>query len=118
MKAKFLLVAATAAALAGCGGSKDASAPPPTTSTPSGATTTTTDTSAPPSPSAPPDRVLAATAGGTGNEVFWADGTTLEPLDDHRVKVPFFMSVGQLSPDGSLLAIGGSETGNVQFVDV
>ena len=71
-----------------------------------------------PTPSAPTDAVLAATSTGAGNEVFWADGSTLEPVDDRAVKVPFFMSVGQLSPDGSLLAIGGSESGNVQFVDV
>lgn len=114
MKAKFLLVAATAAALAGCGGSKDAAAPP-TTFTTSGVTTTTTTA---PTPSAPTDAVLAATSTGAGNEVFWADGSTLEPVDNRAVKVPFFMSVGQLSPDGSLLAIGGSESGNVQFVDV
>jgi hypothetical protein len=113
MKAKLLLVAATAAALAGCGGSKDAAAPP-VTSTTSGTTTATTTA---PSPSAPTDPVLAATSNGNGNRVFWADGSTLEPVDDRAVNVPFFMSVGQLSPDRSVLAIGGSETGNVQFVD-
>jgi hypothetical protein len=106
MKLRFLLVAATAAALAGCGGSSDSSAP-------------TTRSTAGASQSSPaPDQLLAATSHRAGSELVWVDGRTLEPVDGRGVVVPFFMSVGEHSPDGHLLAVGESEGGAVQFIDL
>lgn len=81
----------------------------------SGATTSTTSTSSSP---APTDELLAATSHAVGNEIFWVDGRTLEPIDDRGVKVPFFMSVAERSPDGDFLAVGESEGGAVQFIDL
>ena len=109
MKLRFLLVAAAAGALAGCGGSNDASTP-----TRSTAGTTTSQSSS----TVPEDRLLAASGDGVVSELHWVDARTLEPVDDRGVEVPFFMSVGERSPDGNLLAIGESEGGAVQFVDV
>jgi hypothetical protein len=110
MSLRFLLVAAAVAALAGCGGSNDTGVP----TTRSTATTTTAQSSSP----VPKDQVLAATSDAAGSELFWVDGRTLEPVDDRGVEVPFFMSVGERSPDGDLLAVGESEGGAVQFIDV
>ena len=110
MRLRFLLLAAAVAALAGCGGSDDASAP----TTGSTASTTTSQSSSP----VPKDQLLAGTSHAAGNELFWVDGRTLEPVDDRGVEVPFFMSVGEHSPDGTLLAVGESEGGAVQFIDV
>jgi hypothetical protein len=106
MRRKFVLVAVAVAALAGCGGSSDSSAP----------TTAATTTSQSSSPA--PDELLAATSHAVGSELLWVDGRTLEPVDGRGVEVPFFMSVGERSPDGDLLAVGESEGGAVQFIDV
>jgi hypothetical protein len=110
MRLRFFFVAAALAALAGCGGSNDTSAP----TTRSTAASTTSQ----PSSSAPDDRLLAATSAAGGSELVWVDGRTLEPVDDRGVEVPFFMSVSERSPDGSVLAVGESEGGSVQFIDV
>jgi hypothetical protein len=110
MRLKLLLLAAAVAALAGCGGSDDRSAP----TTRSTAATTTSQPSSP----VPEDRLLAATSDAAGSELFWVDARTLEPVDDRGVDIRFFTSVGERSPDGDLLAIGESEGGAVQFVDV
>jgi hypothetical protein len=109
MKFRFLLVAAAVAALAGCGGSSDTGAP-----TTRSTAATTSQSSSP----VPEDQVLAAASDGAGSELHWVDGRTLEPVDDRGVEVPFFMSVGERSPDGDLLAVGESEGGAVQFIDV
>lgn len=110
MKAKFLLVAAAAAALAGCGGSKDASAP---TTTSSAGTTTSASPSA-----APEETLLAATSDAAGSRISWVDGRTLEPVDGRGVKVGFYTSTAERSPDGDFLAVGEGEGGAVQFIDV
>jgi hypothetical protein len=110
MRLTFLLAAAAAAvALVGCGGSDDTGAPT-TRSTPA----TTTQSSSPD----PEDRLLAATSDAAGSELRWVDARTLEPVDDRGVDVHFFTSVGGRSPDGKLLAVGQSEGGSVQFIDV
>jgi DNA-binding beta-propeller fold protein YncE len=91
-------------ALAGCGGGSDdeAAAPQPT------------GTGAPPS-SKP---VLAATGIPEGSRIHWVDGRTLEPVDPRSVEIPFYTATVERSPDGSSLAVGGSETGDVQLVDL
>jgi hypothetical protein len=106
MRLRVLLLAGAVAALAGCGGSGDSSAP----------TTDATTTSQSSSPA--PDQLLAATSHAVGSELVWVDGRTLEPVDGRGVEVPFFMSVGERSPDGDLLAVGESEGGAVQFIDL
>jgi hypothetical protein len=63
------------------------------------------------------DRLLAATSDQTGSEIRWVDARTLEPVDERGVKVPFYTSTAELSPDHSELAVGESEGGTVQFVD-
>jgi hypothetical protein len=110
MALRLLLLAALAAALAGCGGSKDAAAP---------ATSASPTTSTAPSPaSTSADPVLATTSGAGGNRLVWVDGLTLEPVDGRGVKVPFYTSVGERSPDRHALAVGESEGGRVEIVDV
>src|SRR5262245_10375460 len=111
MTRQALLVAAAVTALAGCGGSNDAS-------TPTTGSTAATTTSSQPSAPAPEGKVLAAASDAAGSKIFWVDARTLEPVDDHGVAVPFFTSVGELSPDGDRLAVGESEGGSVLFVDL
>jgi hypothetical protein len=91
-------------ALAGCGGGSDdeAAAPQPT------------GTGAPPSS----EPVLAATGIPEGSRIHWVDGRTLEPVDPRSVEIPFYTATVERSPDGSSLAVGGSETGDVQLVDL
>ena len=101
-----LLVGTVVLALGGCGG-EETQTPQPATST--GAAVDT------PSPS---DSVLASRSDGTKSDVFWADPLTLEPVDARFATIPFFHGSAELSPDGSLLAVGGSEQGLVQLVDV
>jgi hypothetical protein len=112
MAFRFLVLAALAAALAGCGGSKDAGAP--ATSTPA----TTTTSASPSSPAEPGDPVLATTSAAGGNQLVWVDALTLEPVGTHGVKIPFYTSVGEPSPDRHALAVGESEGGRVEIVDV
>jgi len=87
--------------LASCGGTEEAATPPP----------------APPKP-APTGSLLAAWSDTRGSEIFWADGRTLEPVDERSYPVPFFYGAAELSPDGTALAVGGSETGIVDVVDL
>jgi hypothetical protein len=91
-------------ALAGCGGGSDDEAAPPR---PAG-------TGAPPSS----EPVLAATSIPNGSRIHWVDGRTLEPVDPRSVEIPFYTANVERSPDGSSLAVGGSETGDVQLVDL
>ena len=101
MAIRLLLVAATVVALAGCGGDEDAAAPPQAPAS---------------APSSTP--MLAASYDPDGSRIVWVDGRTLEPVDDRSVPVPFFTAVAALSADGAKLAVGESEGGAVQLVDV
>jgi hypothetical protein len=101
MAIRLLLVAATVVALAGCGGDEEAAAPPQAPAS---------------APSSAP--VLAASYDPDGSRIVWVDGRTLEPVDDRSVPVPFFTAVAALSADGATLAVGESEGGAVQLVDV
>jgi hypothetical protein len=96
------LLAATLLALAGCGGNDDGAGPMPAGS------------SSPPS-STP---VLAASSDRAGSRLTWVDGRTLEPVDGRSVSVPFSAGISERSPDGSSVAVGDSEGGTVQLVDV
>jgi hypothetical protein len=104
MRTRLLTLAALVVALAGCGGGSDdeAAAPQPT------------GTGAPPSS----EPVLAATGIPEGSRIHWVDGRTLEPVDPRSVEIPFYTATVERSPDGSSLAVGGSETGDVQLVDL
>jgi len=88
--------------LAACGGTDEAATPPP----------------APSKPPAPSDAVLGAWSDTRGSELFWADGRTLEPVNDLSYAVPFFFGAAERSPDGTRLAVGGSEAGVVDIVDL
>lgn len=101
MAIRLLLVAATVVALAGCGGDEESAAPPQAPAS---------------APSSAP--VLAASYDPDGSRIVWVDGRTLEPVDDRSVPVPFFTAVASLSADGATLAVGESEGGAVQLVDV
>lgn len=87
--------------LAACGGTDEAATPPPA-----------------PAKAISNDQVLAAWSDASGSELFWADGRTLEPVDDRSHPVPFFFGAADRSPDGSALAVGGTETGVVEIVDL
>ena len=87
--------------LAACGGTDEAATPP----------------QAPPKP-APSDSVLAAWSDASGGELFWANGRTLEPVNDRSYRIPFFYGAAERSPDGAMLAVGGSETAVVDIVDL
>ena len=87
--------------LAACGGTDEAATPP----------------QAPPNP-APSDSVLAAWSDASGGELFWANGRTLEPVNDRSYAIPFFYGAAERSPDGAMLAVGGSETAVVDIVDL
>jgi len=89
--------------LAACGGTEEA-APPP-------------QAPAPAKPAAG-DTVLASWSDTRGSEIFWADARTLEPVNDSSYPVPFFFGAAEYSPDGARLAVGGSETGIVDIVDL
>jgi hypothetical protein len=97
----FALTGAAWFTLAACGGTDEAATPPP-------------------APAKPPstDAVLAAWSDTSGSELFWVDGRTLEPVDDRSYPVPFFYGAAERSPDGTRLAVGGSETGMVDIVDL
>ena len=103
----LLLACVVVLTLGGCGGGDDAQTPQPGAST---GTATETPASGEP--------VLASRSDGTRNHVFWADPLTLEPVDARFATIPFFLGVAELSPDGSLLAVGGSERSTIQLVDV
>ena len=100
---RTLPVALLTLALLGCGGTKDA-APPPTTNATAAA--------------APADAVLAVSNDLTGSELFWADGRTLEPVDDRSVSFSYYYSAVDRSPDGGTLALGADDRGYVQLVDL
>ena len=87
--------------LAACGGTEEAATPPP-----------------PPAKPAPSDSVLAAWSDASGSEIFWADRRTLEPVNERSYPIPFFHGAAERSPDGAMLAVGGSETAVVDIVDL
>jgi hypothetical protein len=95
------LAAAALFTLAACGGADEVATPPPGPTKP-----------------VPSDRVLAAWSDASGSELFWADARTLEPVDDRSYPVPFFFGAAERSPDGTALAVGGSEAGVVDIVDL
>jgi hypothetical protein len=100
----FRSLALTGAAwltLAACGGTEEAATPPPAPAKPP-----------------PTDAVLAAWSDASGSELFWADGRTMEPVKDRSYPVPFFHGTAERSPDGAMLAVGGSETAVVDIVDL
>ena len=104
MLRSFALTAAAWLTLASCGGTEEAATPPP----PAPAT----------AKPAADDTVLAAWSDTRGSEIFWADAATLEPANDLSYPVPFFFGAAEYSPDGALLAVGGSETGIVDVIDL
>jgi hypothetical protein len=95
------MTAAAWLTLAACGGTDEAATPPP-------------------APAAPPpsDAVLATWSDASGSELFWADGRTLEPVNDDSYTIPFFYGAAELSPNGAMVAVGGNETGVVDIVDL
>ena len=100
----FRSLALTGAALltlAACGGTEEASTPAPAPAKPASS-----------------DAVLAAWSDTSGSELFWADGRTLEPVNDLSYPIPFFHGAAERSPDGAMLAVGGSETAVVDIVDL
>jgi hypothetical protein len=54
--------------------------------------------------------VLATWNEPSGSELFWADGRTLEPVDDRSYPVPFFFGAAERSPDGTKLAVAVGTT--------
>jgi hypothetical protein len=102
-----LLACAVVLALGGCGGNDEALPPDRDAST---ATTEPTSSSS--------KYVLAGRSAGAHTEIFWADSLTLEPVDSYAVPIPFFYSVAELAPEGDLAAVGGSEQGVIQLVDL
>jgi hypothetical protein len=101
MLRSLVLTGAAWLTLAACGGTDEAATPAPESSKP-----------------APSDSVLAAWSDAGGSELFWANGRTLEPVNDRSYRVPFFYGVAERSPDGAMLALGGSETAVVDIVDL
>lgn len=97
-----------ALALASCGGDDEVA------STPSEAPGTSTSGAA----EAASEPVLAGWVGPVGSEVFLADPLTLEPVDGRSVAVPFLFSAASVSPEGTRLALGGSEQSALQLVDL
>ena len=95
------MTAAAWLTLAACGGTDEAATPPP-------------------APAAPPpsDAVLATWSDASGSELFWADGRTLEPVNDDSYTITFFYGAAELSPNGAMVAVGGNETGVVDIVDL
>jgi hypothetical protein len=95
------MTAAAWLTLAACGGTDEAATPPP-------------------APAAPPpsDALLATWSDASGSELFWADGRTLEPVNDDSYTIPFFYGAAELSPNGAMVAVGGNETGVVDIVDL
>jgi hypothetical protein len=87
--------------LAACGGTEEAATPPPAPATPP-----------------PTDAVLAAWSDASGSELFLADARTLEPVNGRSYPIPFFHGAAELSPDGAMVAVGGSETAVVDIVDL
>ena len=104
MRLRLLALAAAVAAVAGCGGTDDESATPSTTTKPA-------------SPAAA-EPLLAVSSDAGGSRLAWVDGLTLEPADGRSVTLPFFGGNGELSPDGASLAVGASEGGRVELVDL
>jgi hypothetical protein len=101
MPRSLALTAVAWLTLAACGGTDETTAPPPAPAKPP-----------------PTDGVLAAWSTAGGSELFWADGRTLEPVNDRSYPIPFFHGPAELSPDGTMLALGGSETAVVDIVDL
>lgn len=87
--------------LAACGGTEEAATPPPAPAKP-----------------APSDAVLAAWSDTSGSELFWADARTMEPVDGRSYPVPFFYAAAERSPDGTMIALGGNDTGVVDVIDL
>jgi hypothetical protein len=87
--------------LAACGGTEEAATPPPAPATPP-----------------PTDAVLAAWSDTSGSELFWADAGTMEPVDGRSYPVPFFYAAAERSPDGTMIALGGNDTGVVDVIDL
>jgi hypothetical protein len=102
-----LLAGAVVLALGGCGGNDEALPPD------RDASTVTTEPTSPRGKS-----VLAGRSAGAHSEIFWADPLTLEPVDRRAATIPFFHSVAEFSPEGDLAAVGGSEQGVIQLLDV
>ncbi len=99
---RFLALTAAMVMLAACGGTEEAATPPPAPAKQTG-----------------DELVVAAWSDSNGSEIFWADNRTLEPVfDDRSYRVPFFYGATERSPDGSMIALGGSETGIVDVVDL
>jgi hypothetical protein len=101
MLRSLALTAATVLTLAACGGTEEAAPPPQAPATPP-----------------PAGAVLASWLEDVGGEIFWADALTLEPVDGRSYRVPFFYGAAERSPDGELLAVGGTETPVVDVVDL
>ncbi|MGH3037684.1 MAG: hypothetical protein ACRDMU_10935 [Gaiellaceae bacterium] len=99
---RTLPVALAVLALASCGGTKEAAQPPATTAAAAG----------------PADAVLAVSNDQTGSELFWADGRTLDPVDDRSVSFSYYYSAVDRSPDGATLALGADDRGYVQLIDL
>lgn len=99
---RTLPVALSVLALVGCGGTEEA-APPPKTTT---------------AAAAPAEAVLAVSNDLAGSELFWADGRTLDPVDDRSVSFSYYYSAVDDSPDGGTLALGADERGYVQLIDL
>jgi hypothetical protein len=102
-----LLRTALVLALAGCGGGGESvTGPRPATT---GASTPAAE---------PKEALLASRSDGVKSQIFWANPLTLEPVDATFATIPFFHGSAEFSPDGDLLAVGGSERGIIQLVDL
>jgi hypothetical protein len=103
---RALPVALAALALLGCGGSEESAPPPATTAA---------------APAAPEEALLVSTDDQTGSELFWANGRTLDPVDNRSVSfsVSYYSYSGvDRSPDGGTLALGADDRGYVQLIDL
>ena len=107
MRLRLLATAAALLALGACGGDDDVAAPPATSAKEVAA-----------SPPASLEPVLAVSSDLEGSRLAWVDGLTLEPVDERFVALPSFVGIGELAPDGATVAVGASEGGTVELVDL